>query len=546
MPRLAPLALTALLVGTPAYAQDLDHQVDQLFSWATPDAPGCVLSAAKDRETVIERAFGMANLEDGIPLTPGTVFDIGSVQKQFIAAAVLVLVEDGRVGLADDIRTYFPELPDYGHTITVDHLLTHTSGIRDWTGLLNLASTDEDALTLVLRQRGLNFPPGDEWSYSNSGFLLLKEIVERTSGQSFNDFAQARMFEPLGMTSTMYGNDVRAAENHALAYQKQGDGWRPAMMLGEARGPGALVTSAGDLLRWNAALDNARLGRFVTDKLQEPARLNNGRELTYGRGLFLDENAGGRVIWHSGSANGYGAFLVRFPEQRISIALLCNGGDSTEGTNPRRIYELLAPGAAALDREAPPPAGSAAATGIDVSARAGLFVSERTGQPLRLGVDDGRLRIQGGPRLVAASDDRFRNPEGTLSFMSKDEFELRFTSADAFDLVSMEGEVTAYRRAVPWAPTAAEMEAFEGRWESDELGAAFTAEPGERGLLVRLNGGPPAGIEFAPVDTDTFQRAQMILRFRRDAEGNVVGLDHSNPVMRNVRFTRTSGGGEAP
>jgi hypothetical protein len=130
--------------------------------------------------------------------------------------------------------------------------------------------------------------------------------------------------------------------------------------------------------------------------------------------------------------------------------------------------------------------------------------------------------------------------------MSEDEFELRFTSADTFDLVSMEGEVTTYRRAVPWSPTAAEREAFAGRWESDELGAVFTVEAGERGLLVRLNGGPPAGIQFAPVDTDTFQRAGMILRFRRDAEGSVVGLDHSNPVMRNVRFSRTNGSGGTP
>jgi CubicO group peptidase (beta-lactamase class C family) len=545
MSRLVPLALTALLVGTPVYAQDLDARVDQLFSWATPDAPGCVIAAAKDGEKVIERAYGMANLEDGTPLTPNTVFDIGSVQKQFIAAAVLVLVEDGRVALADDIRTYFPELPDYGHRITVDHLLTHTGGIRDWTGLLNLSSGDEDALTLVLRQRGLNFRPGDEWSYSNSGFLLLKEIVERTSGQSFNAFAQARMFEPLGMMSTMYGADVRAAENHALAYRRQGDGWRPAMMLGEARGPGALLTTAGDLLRWNAGLDEARLGTFVTEKLQEPARLNNGRELGYGRALFLDENAGGRVIWHSGSADGYGAFLVRFPEQRISIALLCNGGDSTEGTNPRRIYELLAPDVAALDNEPPAredEAAGAPAPDVDVQGRAGLYFSEERGQYLRLGVDDGRLRIQGGPRLVTVSEDRFRNAEGTLSFMSEDEFELRFTSPDAFDLVSMEGEATCYRRARPYAPTAAEMEAFAGRWQSDELGAVFTVEPGEGGLLVRLNGGPPAGIEFEPVDTDTFQRARMIVRFRRGPDGGVVEMVHSNPVMRNVPFTRVSGG----
>jgi hypothetical protein len=157
---------------------------------------------------------------------------------------------------------------------------------------------------------------------------------------------------------------------------------------------------------------------------------------------------------------------------------------------------------------------------------------------MRLVAADGRLRVANGPPLVAVDEDRFRNPEGSLSFMSDDEFELRFVSPDAFELVSMEGQVTRYRRARPWSPTAAELEAFTGRWESDDLMAAFETSPGERGLLIRLNGSPPQGIEFAPVDTDTFQRGLMTLRFRRNADGEIVGLDYSNPALRNVRFTR--------
>jgi CubicO group peptidase (beta-lactamase class C family) len=528
--------VAALLAAAPASGQDLEQQVDSLFSWTSPDAPGCVVAAAKDGRTVIERAYGLADVEGKVRLTANSVFDIGSVQKQFIAAAVLQLVEDGRVALTDDIGKYFPELPDYGHIITVDHILTHTSGIRDWLALLQFSSTDEDALALLLRQRGLNFRPGEAWAYSNGNYLLAKVLVERVSGQSFNDFAQARMFGPLGMTSTMYARDVRAAENHAKAYVPDGNGWREGMMLGEERGPGALLTTVGDLLRWNAALSEGRLGAYVTEKLQEPARLSNGRTLQYGRALFLDENAGGRVIWHSGSAQGYGAFLARFPEQKLSIATLCNGGDGTR-TDPRGIYELLAPEAASLDR---PDAPSAAApAGVEVSGRAGLYFDE-AGRSVRLTTNAGRLGIAGGGSLVPMAGGGFRSSEPSLSFRSGDEFELRFIGADRFEIVSMEGEVTHYRRAEPWSPTDAELESLVGRYESADLAAAFDVVSSEQGVRVRLNGGEQV-VPVSPIARDVFQVAQMFFRFLRDDSGRVVGIEYSNPVLQRVRFARVGG-----
>lgn len=537
MTRSVPLALAALLAAAPIHGQTLDQQVDSLFSWTRPDAPGCVVAAEKDGAKVVERAYGLADVEGKVPLTPGHVFDIGSVQKQFIAAAVLLLVEDGRVSLSDDIRKYFPELPDYGHTVTVDHLLTHTSGIRDWLALLRFSSSNEDALALLLRQRGLNFAPGEEWAYSNGNFLLAKVLVERVSEQTFDDFARARMFGPLGMTSTTYGRDVRAAPNHAKAYVPDGDGWRPGMMLGEERGPGALLTTVTDLLRWNRALDEGRLGAFVTAKLQEPARLNNGRELGYGRALFLDENAGGPVVWHSGSAEGYGAFLVRFPEQGLSMAMLCNGGEGTEGTNPRRIYELLAPEVAALDQQSPPP--STAPADVDISGRAGLYFDE-DGKPLRLVTDAGRLGIVGAGPLVLLEEGRFRNPEPSLRFRSGDRFELRFTGPETFEIASMEGEVTRYRRAEPWSPGAAELEALAGRYESVDLSATFDVIPGEGGVRVHLNGGEEV-VPITPVARDVFQVSRMSFRFLRDDADHVVAIDYSNPVLSGIRFTRVGG-----
>ncbi|MGH7475313.1 MAG: serine hydrolase domain-containing protein [Longimicrobiales bacterium] len=544
---LVSLAFVPLLLGTPAYAQDRIREIDELFSWITPDMPGCAVAVSQKGEVVVNRAYGVANLETEAPIGPSTMFDIGSVQKQFVAAAVLLLVEEGRLALSDDIREHIPELPDYGNRVTLDHLLTHTSGIRDWVALSNFSREEEDALTLILRQRGLNFAPGEEWSYSNSGYVLLKEIVGRTSGMSFSEFARTRLFEPLGMENTMYAADIRAAKTGALAYEKEGDVWKPAMMLGDERGGGAVLSTASDLLIWNEALTRAPLGEFVSEKLQEPATLSNGRELSYARGLMLDTNYGGQVVWHGGSAAGHKSVLARYPEQGLSIAILCNAGEAADDRAmfAGRIFDLFVSPTGTRPAEPGTPAalpGGTPVEGRDMNSRAGLFFSERTREPLRLVVNNGRLRVAGGPPLLAVAEDRFRNPSGTLSFRSEDEFELRFLSPDAFELVSMEGEVTRYRRAQPYAPTPDELQAFAGRYESDDLRAVFQVEPRAEGIAIQLNGSQV--IEFAPVDRDTFQRSLMTVRFRRNEGGEVVALDYSNPVVRNIRFARLSDGAE--
>jgi CubicO group peptidase (beta-lactamase class C family) len=545
MSRTVSLSAIALLLGTPAHAQDAAAKLDELFSWVVPGMPGCAVAVARDGEVVVNRAYGLANLETGAPIGSSTIFDIGSVQKQFDAAAALLLVEEGRLSLAADIREYLPELPDYGHRITLDHLMTHTSGIRDWLALMNFNRGDEDALTLILRQRGLNFAPGEEWAYSNSNYVLLKEIVARASGMSFSEFARRRLFEPLGMEHTMYAADIRAAETGALAYEQEGDAWRPAMMLGDERGGGAVLSTVSDLLIWNDALTSGRLGAFVTGKLEEPARLSNGRELTYAHGLFVEDTRYGRAAWHTGSARAYKALLSRLPDQGLSIAMLCNAGDTGDrNLEGRRIADLFLPEAAVREAEAAeaPTAADAGALTADLTGQAGLFFNQRDGEPLRLVVQNGRLRVAGGPLLVTVAEDRFRNPSGRLSFMSEDEFELHFLSHDTLDLISMEGAVTRYRRARPYAPGAAEVQEFAGRYDSDDLGAVFEITPADSGLTVRLNGNGARTIGLAPVDPDTFQRGPFTVRFRRDDTGRVAALEFSTPVLRNVPFARADDG----
>ena len=539
------IVITALACAPAARAQTPatpDAVVDKIFDAITPDSPGCAAAASQHGKVVVNRAYGLADLERRLPITPDTVFDAGSVVKQFVAAATLLLVEEKRLSLTEDVRRYIPELPDYGHKITLDHLLTHTSGVRDWTGLGPLTGRKIDALTLTLRQRALNFAPGEEWAYSNSGYVLMKEIVARTSKMPFGEFVRRRLFEPLGMKSSAYLADAsQVARNGSQAYEKAGPAWKVDVQLGNERGGGgALFTTALDLITWNEALMGGRLGKFVTATIQAPATLSNGRTLGYARGLFLQSTPRGPLVWHSGGAGGYSALLGRFTDHGVAIAIMCNFSEGARDVYARSIMETLVPAASAAREEPSVPAATSVAS-LDVKDKAGLFFNEGNGQPLRLVEEKGQLRVAGGPPLVAVASDRFRNARAVLSFMSGDEFELHFVSPTQIELRSKEGKTTRYRRAEPFAPTADDLAAFAGRFANDESNAVSVIAPGTKGVLVRLNELGP--LEFMPVDRDTFQLGGMILRFRRDTGGAVIGFDYSNPVVRNVAFTRSNAAG---
>ena len=534
-----PLAVT-LLIATPAVGQDKSSAIDDIFKFATQETPGCAVGVSQNGKLVVSRSYGLANVESRVPLSQSSLFDIGSTQKQFTAASILLLAEDGRLSLSDDVRKYLPELPDYGHKVTIDHLLTHTAGIRDWTALLPLAPGGTRALELILRQRALNFVPGEQWAYSNSGYELAKEIVARVSGMSFADFTRTRLFEPIGMRSSAYVPDIlQAGTNAAIGYQKDGDGWKPYMRLGSNRGGGAVVSTVSDLVLWTDALASGRLGKFVTDKLHERTKLNNGRTLRYARGLIVDDTPGGVVISHSGGAAGFSTWMGRIPDHNLSVAVSCNF-DPVSATNlaGRVMDDVFLPPAdtAAIARwRATRPV---AAANVDVSARAGLFFDERTGEPLRLGVNNGRLQVANGPPLVPVSATTFRIARPSTFFRSEDDFVMTFTDADHIEIRSMEGQVTRYRRAQPYSHTAADLAALEGRYGNDELGTVFEVVPGEGGIVLRFEGSPARSMELAAGERDTFLRSLMFVRFQRDAGGKVVGFHYGNPLISGMRFTR--------
>ncbi|RYG47523.1 MAG: class A beta-lactamase-related serine hydrolase, partial [Chitinophagaceae bacterium] len=482
MKQLTLLVYTAitLLSVKDNFAQDKNNEVDKIFSWSKPSEPGCVCAISQNGKMVVNRAYGSADLERDVPINPNTIFDAGSVSKQFIAAAGLLLVQDGQLALTDDVRKFIPELPDYGAKITIGHLMNHTSGLREWTGLLPFAGDKPDVYSLILRQRQLNFKPGEQWSYSTSGFVLLKEVVARVSKMPFTEYMQKRVFDTLEMKSSSYTENMRAIiKNRALAYDREGNHWKMAMLLDNDRGGGGVLTTASDLLIWNDALTNGKLGKLVSEKMQEPTTLNSGRKIDYGRGLFLESYRGTKEIWHSGSADGYKTWLGRYPEHGLSIAIMCNSGDGTDRISfAHKIFDLFLPSVTTPDFDPAP----APVKDIDPNKLAGLFFNETTGESIRIAVQRDRLRIAEGPGLDQLSIDRFKRRGAMPGFMSQDEFEIHYLSDDRFELKSMEGGTTMYRRAKPFSPAGNELKAFTGRFDSDELKTAIYISEEKNGL----------------------------------------------------------------
>ncbi|MCX6569947.1 MAG: serine hydrolase [Candidatus Aminicenantes bacterium] len=330
-----PVFLIVLAVA-PAFlaADETTDKVDKLFAaWDKTTTPGAALAVIKDGKIIYERGYGMAKLEDGIVNTPDKVFDIGSVSKQFTATCVAMLIREGKIGLDDDIRKYIPEMPAYEKPITVNHLLHHTSGLRDYNALLSLAGfrpesdspTVEESLEVIRRQKKLNYTPGEEYSYTNTGFFLLSQIVERVSGKSLNAFAQERIFKPLGMTKTLFQDDhTQIIKDRATGYSRGDKGFAISMSNWDETGDGNVYTTVRDLYLWDQAFYTNVLGKDLMDMLHTQGVLNSGKKIDYAFGLVVSDYKGLKVVEHGGSWVGFRAALVRFPEQKFSVVILAN------------------------------------------------------------------------------------------------------------------------------------------------------------------------------------------------------------------------------
>ena len=325
----------------------LTDKVDTIFDLEDDDSsPGYAVGIFKDGRIIYARGYGLANLEYEIPMTPQTVFRIASMSKQFTAMCIALLAEQGKLSLDDDIRKFFPEMPEYESPITVRHLVNHTSGMRDYMTLQGLVArgdyyNSEDALAMLLRQRGLRFNPGERYSYSNSGYFFLAALVERVSGMKTSEFAREHVFEPLGMTETHFHDDLNVVvKNRASGYRQMDGGYRIHMTPLDLIGDGGIYTTIEDYFKWDQNFYENKLGKSTQDLIETmltPGVLNSGEEITYALGLNVSTNRGLRTVSHSGSWVGFNTYAIRYPDQRFSVVAFSNGSRS-----PGRLVSQVA------------------------------------------------------------------------------------------------------------------------------------------------------------------------------------------------------------
>ena len=333
----------------------LTIQVDELFAeWDGETSPGAVVGIFMDGRIIYSKGYGVANLDYDIPITPQSVLRIGSISKQFVAMCIAILAEQGKLSFDDDIRTYLPEMPDYGNQITIRHLLHHTSGIREYLALVNLIGkpegsvfgyTTRELVELLSRQQKLNFEPGSQFSYTNSGYFLLAEIVTRVSGMKASAFAQENIFEPLGMTQTRFYDDPNAIiRNQAFGYSPKRDGgYRLDILRSDVIGDLGVITTVEDFLHWDNNFYENKLGagtKNLITMMFTRGRTSSGEDLSYALGLEFDSYRGLKTMGHGGSAVGYVAEFLQFPEQRFSVVILSNLSSFRPGRLARQVADL--------------------------------------------------------------------------------------------------------------------------------------------------------------------------------------------------------------
>ncbi len=494
-------------------------EVDTVFKeWDSYKTPGCAVDVTVEGRRHFSEAYGMADLEHQIPNTTSTLFEAGSVSKQFTAAAVVLLKLEGKISLDDDVREYIPDVPDYGDTITIRHLLTHTSGLRDWGsvaaisgwGRSNRTHSHKHVLDIISRQQELNFEPGKYYSYSNSGYNLAAILVDSLSEHSFAEFSDEYIFEPLGMNDTEWRDDyTRIVEGRSSAYTAQSDSFSINRPIEHVHGNGGLLTTVSDLNTWNEAMRTGRLaGQHFVDLMHEFGVLDNGRTLDYALGLREGTDNGVPFINHTGATSGYRAFLGRYPEQDLSVAILCNVTNASPGNLGSDVAKIFL-GDAVDDTEDEP-------VGIDLSADqlnqyTGLYKDPKNGSLTKLKVENDTLQTENDTKLTPKTENKFRvgTSDRHFMFLSEGDIQITVENYEEGKLYNVED----------FDPSESELEEFTGTYYSEDSETRVKVET--KGDKLIVNRRPEDEYELDPAYIDAFSSDFGKLRFRRDENGEI-------------------------
>jgi CubicO group peptidase (beta-lactamase class C family) len=539
----------------PSRAETTATKVDSLLAmYDEPGSPGAAVAVVSQGRVVYMRGRGLANLEYGIPVTPETVFDAASLSKQFTAFAIVLLVQRGDLDLDEDIRTYIPDVPDFGEMITLRHLIHHTSGLRGTLNSLAMAGwkvgdvvSREQIMKMIRSQRELNYRPGDEYLYVNTGYLLMVEIVERVMGQAFDEWTKTHIFAPLGMNNTFFHADFeQVVPNRAYSYhesEEDSGAFKKSLNNIYFVGPSGLLTTVADLVKWVRNFDDARLGgRGAIEQMHERGVLNNGETLPYSYGQFISEYRGMDRISHEGSIAGFRTCIARFPDQALAIIVLSNAAFTRPGRLASRIADLYLT------------EGSEEA--------ADSVVDEITVDPAIYDDYAGRYELQGddimpagGIVLIRTEDTKLLIrptgiPEDELSPLSETSFRVAgegvTVSFERNRSGAVSGLVVRFRDGVqhaikmkPYRPREEQLSDYAGDYYSDELDTTYTIEVADDRLLATHRSNE--AISLTPVEPDAFEGDAWFLRqlqFTRADTGRVVGLIATSGRVRNMRFEK--------
>ena len=535
-------------------------RIDALFAeWNTRESPGCGVGVARKGAVLFERGYGMANLERKIPISASTIFDPASIAKPFTALSIMLLAEQGRLSLDDEVWKHVPEWVNRHDRVTIRHLVAHTAGLRDAFLLIELApprapevDINEHILRTLARQRSGNFPPSTEFSYNNGGYNLLATIVGRVSGQPFREFAAARILQPLGMThSSFRGGTVSVSPDHALGYH--GDGRRFDLAREGGIDTSAIVGNAGlfttvaDLLRFAQNLGDGRVGRRDhLDAMQTPVSLGNNGTSPFGLGLEVGDDRGLKTVGHAGGDRGIAASLIRYPSEELNVAVLCNLDDlnARVGTLAREVAAVYLPARSdpATEQRAPPAAPPL--TSAELADKVGLYRDAGTDTYGRVYLRNGKLLASMDAGEGAADSVELRPIDSTrfavpgapmiaefLPPAAGRPRQIRVTGAGPKPFVS-EQVREGFR------PTAAQLQKYAGRYANADLDVTYTVAVRDSALAILIPGRDE--IPLKPVFPHAFYGPLVdLIKFSGPAGGHAAAFTINRSSVRNLRFERT-------
>lgn len=515
--------------------QDTLQLIDKTFAQYLPNIPGVQLSISRNNQLIFSKAWGMADLERNIPLSTSSILEAGSVSKQFTAAAILLLDQQHKLSIEDDIRKYIPELPNYGNPIKISYLLHHTSGIRDWGAVAGLTGwprgkkyyTNEDALEIIARQKHLNNKPGAEYIYSNSNFNLLAILVERVSGLSLAAYTDKYIFKPAGLLHTSWrDNPNRIVMNRAIAYTKTDKDYEINMPNEYVYGNGGLLTTTEDLLQWNSYYQSGMLGNpSLLEKQIKTDPLGNGAMNTYAAGLFIQQVKGWNSISHSGATAGYRAFLESFPDLHLSYAVLSNNAGINIVTLARKIAALFLP---PQPNHQTNPQGSIELSDPALQAFTGMYKNERDGSSFELTLKDHHLMEDKEIVLNAISSNSF----------SAGNFLLVMTKSGGFYIPLAPRDTIPFKKVTKARISSGDFQHYTGSYQSDETHSTLRILELNGKLMLQLK--PNEFYELVP----SYKNAFVVAALEADIEcvlpsGNKFqALIINMPRARNLVFKR--------